>query len=348
MAPRPTLTGISVCSGVGMLDVGVELASELLGWSYCPVLYVEREAFSASNLAQAMEDGLLGAAPIWSDLRSVGGPVCRRAVRAALGDDPPGILHGGIPCQPWSSAGRRAGVADPRDLWPAAARAVRRYRPRIVYIENVADMLGATGGADRILGDLEGVGYTTAAAVLSSRAMGASHQRQRLWIMGVLGGLDRGDGSAGRIHPRRGRAGEGAVGGGRAGAEGLQQSPALLRVPGRPELAHGSCRERARVAGEPHGLELGRGRAPVARYAPAGDDWTAWESIARARPDLLPARGPAATQSEVRRVADGVASRVDRLRAIGNGVDPVAAAIAFLDLYASITACRPGDQGLEL
>lgn len=59
---------LSICSGVGMLDLAVDLACP---GQFVPVAYVEIEAFAASILATRMAAGFLAAAPVWSNLRTV-------------------------------------------------------------------------------------------------------------------------------------------------------------------------------------------------------------------------------------------------------------------------------------
>lgn len=95
---------ISICSGGGGLDHGLELAVR----NARPICFVEREAFAVGRLVQAMQDGQLAAAPVWSDARTVPGRRFRGYVAGVIG---------GIPCQPHSLAGKRLAELDERDLW---------------------------------------------------------------------------------------------------------------------------------------------------------------------------------------------------------------------------------------
>ena len=79
-------------------------------------------------------------------------------------DDRP-ILTGGFPCQPWSVAGKQRGTEDDRDLWSEMARLIAAVRPRWVLGENVPGIVGEPLGLDRVLSDLECIGYTTGTAI---------------------------------------------------------------------------------------------------------------------------------------------------------------------------------------
>ncbi|MGO3358600.1 MAG: DNA (cytosine-5-)-methyltransferase [Bifidobacterium crudilactis] len=54
-----------------------------------------------------------------------------------------GVVHGGPPCQPFSSAGKQRGAADPRDMWPEFIRCVLECRPEVFVAENVAALTTA-------------------------------------------------------------------------------------------------------------------------------------------------------------------------------------------------------------
>ena len=312
---------VSVCSGVGMLDHGVALALESAGGALRPVLYVEREAFAAAHLVWQMEQGFLAPAPIWSDLGTAAGPSCGAVVGAALGGGRLDLLLGGIPCQPWSHAGKRRGDDDERDLWPATRVLVERWRPLAVFIENVPGILSRPQGAYRIVADLQGMGYRASADVFSSAEVGANHLRRRVFILAVADaeGSDRG------LQLLRGRPDEaGAESGGRgerladAGSERLGKGRRRAALQGRA------------VARRAQEQPAGRG-ASLPRYAPGRSDFRSWATALDLDPSLAPAVEP-----EVRGMADGLASRVDRLRAIGNGVDSLVAAVAFRALWDSV------------
>jgi DNA (cytosine-5)-methyltransferase 1 len=104
------------------------------------------------------------------------------ALRLAGIPDDADVWTGSCPCQPFSSAGARAGFDDPRHLWPAWFALIRECRPATIFGEQVA---GPDGLAwlDVVCADLERCGYAVGAAVLSAAGVGAPHIRQRIYFV---------------------------------------------------------------------------------------------------------------------------------------------------------------------
>jgi len=91
-------------------------------------------------------------------------------------------ICGGFPCQDISVAGRGAGIEGERSgLWSEYARLIGELRPRYVFVENVAALLGR--GLDRVLGDLAAFGYDAEWHCIPASALGAPHRRDRLWVV---------------------------------------------------------------------------------------------------------------------------------------------------------------------
>ncbi len=92
------------------------------------------------------------------------------------------LLTGGFPCQPFSVAGKRRGASDHRALWPEMLRVIAQARPAWVLGENVAGIINME--LDRVLSDLEAIGYSTRPFVIPACAVDARHRRDRVWIVG--------------------------------------------------------------------------------------------------------------------------------------------------------------------
>ena len=183
MAVRPIIS-VSVCSGVDSLELGLSLGAEYLQLGDVrAVLRCEREAYAVSNLAAHIEAGLLLAAPVWSDITTLGGPEVSDYLREAV-EGRIGLVFGGIPCQGWSVAGEQKGIEDERDLWPALAEFVKAHHPKGVFIENVSGF-AVRDGVGRVASELHEMGYDVAAIMLRASDIGASHGRQRFFLLAV-------------------------------------------------------------------------------------------------------------------------------------------------------------------
>lgn len=356
VALRPQhLDILSICTGGGGLDLGVELAIP----SARTVCMVEREAFAVAHLVSAMENRLLGPAPIWSDARTFNGRRWRGAIDGVIG---------GIPCQPHSLAGKRLGEDDERDLWGTARRIIVQSGAWFVLIENVGGML-SSGGAQRVWRDLRRLGFAVEGGLFTAAQVGASHERERLFILAMADASDarpqrrewagafaeRGGSAASRSAAElcatpldnavnwRWAAGRDDNGAhvrnepDTAGEHPLVNAEGNRWREGRPEPefqeGHGPAVDLASASMEDASIKRarpvpirswrqGEAHADADRpsvFPPGPGDIDAWRNVLARAPQLEPA---------VRRMADGLASRVDQLRMLGNGVVPLQAAYA--------------------
>lgn len=100
------------------------------------------------------------------------------------------LLVGGTPCQAFSVAGLRQGLADPRgNLALVYLGVLDRYRPRWCVWENVPGVLSSSGGRDfgAFLGALGQLGYGFAFRVLDAQFFGVPQRRRRVFVVGCLG-----------------------------------------------------------------------------------------------------------------------------------------------------------------
>ncbi len=161
---------LSLCPGVLGLERGLERA---IG-PVTVAAYVEIEAFIIDNLVAAMEQGVLAPAPIWSDIKTFRGEWVPNRIHGIIG---------GYPCQPFSHAGARNGTSDPRHLYPFISGIIQAAGPIWCYFENVEGHLSL--GYPEVSADLRSMGYAVEAGIYSAEEVGATHQRDRLFILAI-------------------------------------------------------------------------------------------------------------------------------------------------------------------
>lgn len=108
--------------------------------------------------------------------------VWSHALRSAGWEDDRPVWTGSCPCQPFSGAGNRKGMADERHLWPHWFHLIEECRPPTVFGEQVASKDGL-GWIDLVQADMEGADYAIGSFDLCSAGFGAPHIRQRLWFV---------------------------------------------------------------------------------------------------------------------------------------------------------------------
>ena len=161
-------TSLSLFTGYGGLETGLRIA----GLDMRTRAYVEIEAFACANLVTKMEAGFMDAAPIWTDIKTFDGRSFRDRIH---------FVVGGYPCTPFSDAGKKACEADPRYLWPDIRRIVETVRPVWCFFENVSGHVGT--GFSRIRAELRDMGFAVEAGLFTAAEVGADHRRTRLFIL---------------------------------------------------------------------------------------------------------------------------------------------------------------------
>jgi len=211
-------------------------------------------------------------------------------------------ITGGYPCQPFSVAGKRQGTDDPRHLWPHIARIVQAVRPVWCFFENVAGHL--TLGFPEVYRSLRDMGYAVEAGLFTAAECGAPHRRQRLFILA--------HNETRRINQERPIA-----------RYSPQNWPSR---PGQPQYEWEEPRIMADTkGGRPTGTICKCNESQNARRS-KDERCNVIESVT--------SRTKRQTQSSVGGAVNGAASRVDRLRLLGNGVVPQQAEKAFRTLMA--------------
>jgi len=328
------VSSLSLCSGIGGLDLGLHLALPHLR----TVGYVAREAFAARILLARMEDKTLEPAPVYcGDLERLSG----EEVMVALVHRPD-IITAGFPCQDISLAGSGRGLAGTKSgVWFEVLRLIRVLEPRVVFLENVPAL--TSRGLNTVLGGLAEAGFDAEWGCFRAEDAHAPHRRERIFILAWH--LPDALGHPLRIIAERGKSltlaperwdresrdmGEAVADTQRDGLEGLESAGAAPRstVGGSgTELGHTDGRGLRELGLEEHTRQQGEGGDQFDR---SGEDWGfVWPpkpNDAEGWRLWISTYGP---EPAVRRGTDGLASRVDSLRACGNGVVPVVAGIAF-------------------
>ena len=160
---------LSVCSGIEAATV----AWHSLGWQ--AVAFSEIEPFPSAVLAHHYPD-----VPNLGDMTTID--------YDELGAID--LLVGGTPCQSFSVAGLRKGMADDRgNLALEFVRIAMATRPRWIVWENVPGVLSSNGGEDfgSFLGALGEIGYGFAHRILDAQYFGLAQRRKRVFVVGYLG-----------------------------------------------------------------------------------------------------------------------------------------------------------------
>lgn len=234
--------------------------------------------------------------------------------RAGWPDDVP-VWTGSCPCQPFSAAGKGAGFADERHLWPAFNWLIEQCRPPVVLGEQVASK-DADPWIDLVQADLEALDYAFGAVPFPSAGVGAPNIRDRLYWVADANGHRQ---STRRLPVRPGRQEQAATiesGNGQIGrlANAERRHPAELAR----QWTGSRSPEVAGASGQPQGrgsiLDPRSARPVNGIWADA--DWLfcrdgKWRPV---EPGTFP-------------LANGAASRVGRLRAYGNAINAEAARI---------------------
>lgn len=158
---------LSLFSGIGGIDLAAKWADMET------VAFCEREPFPQKVLKKHWPD-----IPIYDDVCTL---TKERLENDGIDTGTIRIISAGYPCQPFSVAGERKGENDDRHLWPEVFRLIQAIQPMWFIGENVAGHI--TLGLDIVLADLESINYEWETFVLPAAAVGAHHQRERVFIV---------------------------------------------------------------------------------------------------------------------------------------------------------------------
>jgi DNA-cytosine methyltransferase len=160
---------LDICSGIGGFSLGLEATG-----GFDTVAFCEFDDFCCKVLNKHWPN-----VPIYKDLKEIGNDPARIIQEFDL-------ICGGIPCQPFSLAGKQKGKEDDRHLWPYMYAIVKSKKPTWVIVENVGGFVNVA--LDDVCLDLETQGYATQSFIIPACSVEAPHKRDRIWILGKLMG----------------------------------------------------------------------------------------------------------------------------------------------------------------
>jgi len=165
---------LDLFSGLGGFSLGLERTGK-----YKTVAFCEIDKY-CTLLLQKHWKGV----KIYNDVKKI-----TKEGFEADGIEYPDIITGGFPCQPFSVAGKQKGTSDDRHLWPEMFRIIKAFKPRFVIGENVPGIVNIQDGVvfETVCTDLESQGYEVQPFNIPAAAVGAPHQRKRIWIIATLG-----------------------------------------------------------------------------------------------------------------------------------------------------------------
>ena len=156
---------LDICSGIGGFSLGLESTG-----GFDTVAFCEFDDFCRKVLNKHWPD-----VPIYKDLKEIG----NEPERIIQDFD---LICGGIPCQPFSVAGKKKGKEDDRHLWPYMYEIIKHKKPTWVIVENVGGFVNVA--LDDVCLDLEAQGYATQSFIIPACSVEAPHRRDRIWILG--------------------------------------------------------------------------------------------------------------------------------------------------------------------
>jgi DNA (cytosine-5)-methyltransferase 1 len=161
------ITSVEICAGAGGQALGLEQA----GFAHRALVEIEKDFAATLRLNR----------PHWNVIT---GDVQHFSGLLYSGTD---LLAGGVPCPPFSKAGKQLGAEDERNLFPEAIRLVDEIRPRAVMLENVRGLMDAVFEDYRryIAGEIGKLGYETGWRLLNASDFGVPQLRPRVIFVAI-------------------------------------------------------------------------------------------------------------------------------------------------------------------
>ena len=161
------LTCLEICAGAGGQSLGLEQA----GFAHVAAVEIDPDACTTLRLNRP------GWKVVEQDVHHIAGHAYQDV----------DLLAGGVPCPPFSIAGKQLGADDERDLFPQALRLVEECQPAAVMLENVRGLSTApfAGYREQVLGRLHELGYQADWQVLNASEFGVPQLRPRFILVEI-------------------------------------------------------------------------------------------------------------------------------------------------------------------
>ena len=162
------LTVVEICAGAGGQALGLEQA----GFSHAAAVEIDADACGTLRRNRG------------ADWKIIEDDVANLDGHAYAGAD---LFAGGVPCPPFSIAGKQLGHADERDLFPQALRLIAEIRPRAVLLENVRGLAAARfdGYRNQVRRRLADLGFSTWWQLANASDYGVPQLRPRLVLVAI-------------------------------------------------------------------------------------------------------------------------------------------------------------------
>jgi len=161
---------LDLCSGIGGFTLGHLISGGFETVAFCEI----------NSYCQQVLNLRFPHIPIIPDIHDI---TVESLARVGVGEVD-GIIAG-LPCPPFSLAGKRLASQDLRNLFSEFKRILRQVRPRWAIVENVPGLLTAEGGQffRTVLWQFAQMGFDVEWGIVSASQVGAVHLRERVWII---------------------------------------------------------------------------------------------------------------------------------------------------------------------
>lgn len=172
---KSELTSIELCAGAGGQALGLHLA----GFKHR--LLIEIENYACNTLRMNNRMHTLG----WEEI--IEGDLLEFAKSDLSKYSNIDLVAGGVPCPPFSKAGKQLGRDDERDLFPTALKIIKKTSPKAIMLENVPGLLESKFDDYRktIDDELQSMGYLTTWQLINAKDFGVPQLRPRVILVGL-------------------------------------------------------------------------------------------------------------------------------------------------------------------